>query len=66
MPPAQLPTYLPAILQNGVWQQWTMPNGWIDRRGVVVTVYTFPVRAGGSSAEEMAFMEEGHGQRYYA
>lgn len=66
MPPNSLPTYLPSMLQNGVWQQYEMQNGWIHKRGVVVTVYTFSTRAGGSSAADLERLEGGDGQRYYA
>ncbi|KAJ4988630.1 hypothetical protein SVAN01_05921 [Stagonosporopsis vannaccii] len=62
MPPDHLRTYLPAMMHNGAWQQFTMQNGWIHKRGVVVTVYTF---SGGSSAADLRHAEEGNGQRYY-
>lgn len=52
-------SYLPLLMQS-VTKLTQRPG--IDKRGVVVTVYTFP---GGSTAGELTRAEEGKGQRYY-
>ncbi|KAF9691188.1 hypothetical protein EKO04_010820 [Ascochyta lentis] len=66
MPVASLQTYLPHMFRNGMWQMHNLPHGWVDKRGVLVSVYSLPTRGGGTNAQAIANLEEGHGRRYYA
>lgn len=53
-----LQTYLPAMFQSGKWQQFDMLNGRTHQRGVVVEVWTYSSRHGGSSDEQLKELEE--------
>ncbi|UPX19898.1 uncharacterized protein EKO05_0010148 [Ascochyta rabiei] len=66
MPAANLRTCLPQMFVNGAWQTHSLPHGWVDKRGVIVSVYAVPVQGGGTNAQAIANLEQGPGRRYYA
>lgn len=59
----KMSSMLPALVQNGQWQAHDLPNGQIDRRGVVVSVYAY-----NRNDDELEKYEEGnshYGKYYY-
>ncbi|KAH6638866.1 hypothetical protein C7974DRAFT_305167 [Boeremia exigua] len=64
IPRDQVQIYLPAMLQNGTWQQYNMVNGRVHGRGVMVEVFTYS-RAGGSPSRDLRQYENGRTGKYY-
>ncbi|KAH7396284.1 hypothetical protein BKA66DRAFT_566782 [Pyrenochaeta sp. MPI-SDFR-AT-0127] len=63
MQPEQVPIVLPVMYQNRRWQSYQMPPGRVDRRGVVVYVYSCPP----GTREDLKTYENGeyNGEKYY-
>ncbi|KAF1928196.1 uncharacterized protein M421DRAFT_156237 [Didymella exigua CBS 183.55] len=65
MSPAELQVELPQMFHHGMWQTHTSTNRWQHKRGVVVTVFSYPTTAGGSVPIDIQRFEDGCTGKYY-